>query len=81
MEPLYCGHHWDRPKCQYVSSSKVRYAKTSLVLQKNCPDYKDVLIQSVQIREVSLFQSDLIREVPLNWFNQSHCPLLRWILL
>ncbi len=58
-EHLYCGHHWDRPKC---------------------PDWRGVLIsevvlyteatfgtpaESVLIIELSLFQSVLIREVPL----------------
>ncbi len=45
VEPLYCGHHWDRPMWHHWDRP-----------------------MRVLIREVSLFQSVLIREVPLYIF-------------
>ncbi len=64
MELIYCGHHWDRPKCPdyrgVLISEIVLYTKDTFVI-----------LESVLIIEVSLLQSALIIEVSL---FQSACP-------
>ncbi len=54
VELIYCGHHWDRPKCPHFLSEVVLHTKATFGIP-----------ESVLIIEVSLFQSVLIREVPL----------------
>ena len=63
MEPLYSGHHWDPAGCSVW--------RMPLIQRSICTQlYVVGTADSVLIREVSVIQSVLYREVPLHTYNE-----------